>query len=310
MNRIGAWPGLARETNGSYSAAYGPFLLQSAFQPIFSQSASGNLTLEAYEALVRPSRGGAGVPPPQFFSAVEQGDSTSVERLCRRLHVLNAAAAEIGGALVFLNFDPACFTEYTDTLNEIESFSGLLRSIGMSPSQIVCEITEKRAVSLHMLRALTDILREHRFQIAVDDFGADASDSERLAHLKPNIVKFDGNWVARFLETTEGFNLLKVMVRQFRENGIVVLFEGLEEHWQVAACRDLGVRLLQGFALATPQLLKPATPLPAGETQGAVAGSDRTSPVAPAATPPPAGVWNAPRARRATFGRRTRSFTD
>jgi EAL domain-containing protein (putative c-di-GMP-specific phosphodiesterase class I) len=39
------------------------------------------------------------------------------------------------------------------------------------------------------------------FKIAVDDFGADDSDIQRVTDLNPDILKFDAEWVRRFTET-------------------------------------------------------------------------------------------------------------
>lgn len=253
MNGTTNW-GLVTEADGSSSAAYGPFALKSAFQPIFSQSAQGLLRLEAYEALIRPFKANEPVSPAQFFPMVEAGEGANVERLCRRLHIRNASISGIGNALLFLNFDPRFFTSYAETLHEAEDLAEFARKAGLSSAQIVCEIMEKEASSRHLLNALCNGLREQKFKIAIDDYGAEDSDFDRLESLKPDVIKFDALWVHRFMETNEGIALLRAMVNQFRERGILTLFEGLEEHWQVSVCGDLGVRLLQGFALATPRL--------------------------------------------------------
>ena len=299
MARDAELQGLVREDDGSHTAAYGPFLLRSAFQPIYSQSPQGALKLEAFEALIRPSKGGVPVPPAQFFSMVEPGDGGRIERLCRRLHVLNSARMEIGSALLFLNFDPAFFTDYAATLQEIDCFTRIVRKSELSTSQIVCEIIETEASSRHLLRSLTDILREHNLKIAIDDYGAEDSDFERLISLKPDIVKFDGLWVNRFMETAEGFALLKVMVRQFRERGIQTLFEGLEEHWQIAACRDLGVRLLQGYALARPKIVPARAEAGPQKIEEEVCGDRRRHRDIRARLDPPARTAAAGRVRQA-----------
>ncbi len=304
MASKGDYPELMQEEDGSHTAVYGPFLLRSAFQPIYSQSPQGTLKLEAYEALIRPSKGEELVPPSQFFTMVEPGDGTHVERLCRRLHVLNAARMEIGPALLFLNFDPASFTDYAAALHEIDDFTRFVRTAGLSTAQIVCEIIETEATSRHLLRSLTDILRENNLKIAIDDYGADESDFDRLVSVRPDIVKFDGHWVNRFMETSEGFSLLKVMVQQFRERGIQTLFEGLEEHWQISVCRDLGVRLLQGFALARPRLApgEPEVVLIEEVPLGAAEAESHSAADASEAN----GARNTPRGvpRRAVFGKR------
>ncbi len=51
-------PHFIQDDRGFYTTSYGPFVLRSAFQPIFSQNDQGHLTIEAFEALIRASQGG------------------------------------------------------------------------------------------------------------------------------------------------------------------------------------------------------------------------------------------------------------
>ncbi len=62
-------------------------------------------------------------------------------------------------------------------------------------------MTERKAKSPAILFALADAIRANGFQLAVDDFGAAKLDADRLAKLRPGIVKFDGRWVARLMRT-------------------------------------------------------------------------------------------------------------
>jgi len=108
--------------------------------------------------------------------------------------------------------------------------------------------------------------------------------------------------------------LLKLMVEQFIERGITVLFEGLEEDHQVEFCQKIGVQLMQGYALARPEIV-PRTfddrfPEPELTQVGDLVRPAHTSApryYGPAAAPEsdfsPRAV--APR-RTAAFGKRTR----
>ena len=57
---------------GGITTSHGPFMLKSAFQPIFSQAPTGQLTIQAFEALIRPFREGRPVSPGQFSSRWKQ----------------------------------------------------------------------------------------------------------------------------------------------------------------------------------------------------------------------------------------------
>lgn len=67
-------------------------------------------------------------------------------------------------------------------------------------------------------------------------------------------MKFEAGWVRDFMQNSAGAALLRVIVSQFREDGIEPVFEGLETGWQVEQCEELGVFLMQGYILAKPEL--------------------------------------------------------
>ena len=96
--------------------------------------------------------------------------------------------------------------------------------------------------------------RSHGFRIAVDDYGAHDSDIERIRALKPDIVKFDAQWITRLMESGPGFALLHAMVTTFAEQGIATVFEGIEEGWQLELAERSGASMVQGYVLARPEI--------------------------------------------------------
>lgn len=246
-------PHFLQDDRGFYTTSYGPFILRSAFQPIFSQNEQGHLTIEAFEALIRAQQDGKPVSPPHFFAMVEKADALMVDTLCRELHILNMGKLGRRRAKLFINFNPGLFDVFGDIDAEVDRMVEVTLRAGLRPGRIVCEITEQGSGDEKVLNRFVNGLRSRLFKIAVDDFGADDSDSQRVNDLKPDVVKFDAAWVRRFTETSAGMGLLKLMVEQFKERGIIVLFEGLEEDHQVEFCQKIGVQLMQGYALARPE---------------------------------------------------------
>ena len=306
-------PHFLQDDRGFYTTSYGPFVLRSAFQPIFSQDQQGHLTIEAFEALIRPQRTGQHVSPGHFFSMVEQDDAIAVDTLCRELHILNMGRLGRRKARLFINFNPGLFDAVADIDAEVDHMVEVTIKAGLRPGRIVCEITEQGSSDEAVLHRLVDGLRSRLFKIAVDDFGADESDTRRVDDLRPDFIKFDAAWVRRFTETSAGLGLLKLMVEQFIERGITVLFEGLEEEHQVRFCQEIGVQLMQGYALARPEIVPatfddrfpeepPQQPLRAsGLLRGVLAHGDQAEGPSPAFPQRPA----LPR-RPASFGKRTR----
>lgn len=231
---------------------WGLYQLRSAFQPIFT-FANGRLTPYAFEGLIRPTRDGEQLSPPAFFSTFTALERYHVETLTRNLHLLNAAQCLNENCSLFVNFDPGVFVEPSLADSALRDMRLVLHEAQIDPQRIVCEVTENQVASDETFVGLVKALREHGFRIAVDDYGADDSDMSRIQELSPDIVKFDGFWISRLMETSAGIALLKAMVGEFESRGISTLFEGLEEPWQVEVSETCGVSMVQGYALGRPQ---------------------------------------------------------
>ena len=286
---------LIRNDDGTSSGVWGIYTLQSAFQPIFAFK-EGKLSVAAFEGLIRPFRGGEPQSPMSFFSTCPAGDRLHIEALTRTLHLLNAGACLPQEASIFVNFDPSVFTERSIVDNALRDMRLVLHEAGIDPRRIVCEVTEQRSASQETLYSFVEALRANGFRIAVDDYGADESDINRIKELKPDIVKFDAHWITQLMESGAGFALLTTMVTNFEQQGIRTVFEGIEEGWQLELAEKSGASMVQGFVLAKPEL---------APTSFRVFGKDAQAPAA-AAVPvkAPAGRTASARPGR-VFGRRT-----
>lgn len=295
---------LVRAENGTFCTSYGRFFVQSALQPIFRRGGTGELAIDSFEGLVRASRDGEPCPPAQFFAAVAKEDMGLIDSMLRTIHILNTGRLGRPGVRLFVNFTPGLYRSEQDIRQETDRIRIATREAGMSPSQIVCEISEKASASQGLPLHLVDQLRDSGFRIAVDDYGAGDSDIERVKELRPDYVKFEANWVRDFMTSSAGAALLRVIVERFTETGIETVFEGLEDLWQVDLCQELGVPLMQGYALARPELAP--TTFNERFPEGAQAPARRTE------APPPAFRAAAAEGRRdagplrpaRTFGRR------
>ena len=243
-----------RDSQGNFFALYGSFELRTAYQPIFRVS---RRSVESYgfEGLIRVHTArGHKLRPDFFFPLVQEEDRFLVENICRELHLRNMGRFTDLPSVLFVNFDPSVYADRTTTDLEVDRMEALTEAIGLSPDRIVCEITEKRARSKGSLMFLIERLRGAGYRIAIDDYGADDSDADRIRAVSPDIVKFDAAWIKRLLETPPGYNLLRTMVSQFHDLGVETLFEGLEERWQLDLATQMGVGMAQGFVLARPEL--------------------------------------------------------
>ncbi|MDX8433184.1 EAL domain-containing protein [Mesorhizobium abyssinicae] len=290
---------IIRHDDGTASGVWGVHTLQSAFQPIFAFN-EGKLSIVAFEGLIRPFRDGEPQSPMTFFNTCPAGDRLHIEALTRTLHLLNAGVCLPEEASIFVNFDPSVFTDRGVADKALRDMRLVLHEAGIDPRRMVCEVTEQKTASQEALYSFVEALRANGFRIAVDDYGADESDINRIKELKPDIVKFDAHWITQLMESGAGFALLTTMVRSFEQQSIRTVFEGLEEGWQLELAEKSGASMVQGFVLARPELAPTSfrvfgkgAPPPAAATGAGVA---------------PAGPGTAPVARGArVFGRRTAS---
>ena len=253
MSRSVGLAHIVRQDDGTSTGVWGPYTLKSAFQPIFAFR-EGRLELTAFEGLIRPFREGNGVSPGVFFTSVPAADRLHVETLTRTLHLLNAAACLDPRASLFINFDPSLFCEPAVARNALRDMRLVLHEAGIDPARIVCEVTEQRTASEVALHSFVGELRDHGFRIAIDDYGAEESGIHRINQLHPDIVKFDAHWISRLMSSGPGFALLETMVEEFHRRGILSLFEGLEEPWQLELAEKCRVDMVQGYVLARPEI--------------------------------------------------------
>ncbi|KJF68358.1 EAL domain-containing protein [Rhizobium nepotum] len=245
---------LVREVDGTWSTAYSTFNLKSALQPIFRRTMNGTLDIDSFEGLVRPHRNGEPVTPGEFFSLVEPDDIENIDSILRTIHILNTGRLNRSRARIFVNFHPGLFQTPAKMRQEVERMRLTAHEAGMTADRIVCEISEKKASDTQMVADFAYHMHDIGFRVALDDYGAGDSDIDRVKLIKPDYVKFEAGWVRDFMQNSAGAALLRVIVSQFRDDGIEPVFEGLETGWQVDICEEVGVLLMQGYALAKPEL--------------------------------------------------------
>lgn len=283
---------IVRLPDGSSEGAWTPYVLRTAFQPIFAFDEDRKLSVCAFEGLLRPFRDALPHRPQDFFHSIAPADRFHVETLSRTMHLLNAGAFLPEAAKIYVNFDPSLFGDPKLIDTVLRDMRLVLHEARLDASRVVCEVTEQKSV---YEGALTDFViagRRHGFAIAVDDFGADDSDMQRVVALSPDIVKFDAQWIRRLMDTGPGRALLNVMVKQFQSREITCIFEGIEEDWQLDVADSVGADMVQGFLLARPQLVP--GDFDWGASPAAAPGGFRHDEAGPEA----AG------ARRRSFGRR------
>jgi EAL domain-containing protein (putative c-di-GMP-specific phosphodiesterase class I) len=221
------------------------------FQPILSADSK---TVYSYEILGRYIDDDGDVHSlGPFFNDLNTTNEEvlQVDRLVRR-YALKKYAEEKRSEYLFINIRLAWLIQYTDkpdlmlTLKWAEEF-------GISLKKLVIEITEEEFnASDAYIRAILHY-KAVGCRIALDDYGKSASDIERLAEIKPDIIKINMDYIHSSEKSYHYREYLR-SVADFAESvGIEVLYEGVETQEQLDICMALKGRFYQGFLIARPQ---------------------------------------------------------
>ena len=158
--------------------------LTSVYQPIVDL---GTGDIFAFEALTRGPRGTPIESPATLFAIAEEVDLTvELDRACFRGALRNAMTLEPVHRL-FVNLLPMSF--YDAAFIEVE-VGNLLSAAGLTPANIVFEITERLAIEnfASFKRALATYTAMG-FGVAIDDVGTRHSNLETVMSLRPHFIK-------------------------------------------------------------------------------------------------------------------------
>ena len=95
-------------------------------------------------------------------------------------------------------------------------------------------------------------MRAAGFRIALDDFGKDLSNLNRLLQIDVDVVKLDRSLTRNCTEDHRKLITLKCFAELFSDLKIDVIAEGMETASEVEAIKNIGINLHQGFFYMTP----------------------------------------------------------
>jgi len=232
-----------------------PFALRTAFQPIVDVE-TGDVF--AYEALVR---GPNGEGAAHVLAQVNDDVRYTFDQACRVTAIREAAAAGLldTAARLSINFMPnavyspmACIRLTLATASEV----------GMPLDRLIFEFTENERVDAEHVRGIISAYRLLGFATAIDDFGAGYSGLNLLAGLETDMVKLDMELIRGIDQSEPRRLIVAALLRLGGDLGRIVIAEGVETEGEFAMLRDLGVRYMQGYLFARPELGRLPLPRP------------------------------------------------
>lgn len=225
--------------------------LDSHFQPIYSLAHS---RIVGHEALLRArAADGSPVAPLQALaSARDDEERVFADRLCRALHLFNYQGAgphDDGQTWLFLNVS----TQVVVRTGQSEPFfAELLAHCRFPARRVVVEILEGTIADQSLLSEAVANYRRMGCLVALDDFGADSSNIERIWRAAPDIVKLDRKLIAAAEHSPRARRVLPATIKLIHEAGSLALIEGVENEQQAAIALDSDADLVQGYYFARP----------------------------------------------------------
>ena len=218
------------------------------FQPIIDNHTG---TISHYEALARLKTPGGMLTPDRFMPVAQ---SSGYFHLLTREMIRTALEqfAPFAGSKTGLSLN---ITE--DDLH-LWSFDSYLMEAcsrwGIAPGQITLEVLEGVTSSgaKRRLKHL-DRLHEMGFKIAIDDFGVEYSNFERLSTLQIDLIKIDGKYIRNLVDNFRSYIITKSITDFAHTLGIKVVAEYVEDAAIQAKVEELGIDYSQGYHFSKPQ---------------------------------------------------------
>jgi diguanylate cyclase (GGDEF)-like protein/PAS domain S-box-containing protein len=131
--------------------------------------------------------------------------------------------------------------------------SEVIAETGMPVDQLCLEMTESVLLT-DTDENLTQLLRLKALGVtlAMDDFGTGYSSLAYLRRFPMDTLKIDRSFVDRLGGDSEDVALVRTIVRLGQSLGMSTVAEGIEDAAQLAALRELGCDLAQGYFLSRP----------------------------------------------------------
>jgi EAL domain-containing protein (putative c-di-GMP-specific phosphodiesterase class I) len=216
--------------------------IKSVFHPIVVLTDGSIL---GHEALTRPVGRMVFDSVEELFSFAESTDLLmSFERLCVTTAIAAVARVRERG-LLFLNASARALEDPDWSSGPMES---ALRASGLTPKDVVIEITERLAIVQHdSFQRLLLAFKGRGFRVAVDDMGTGHASLQSLAAIEPDFLKFDVSLVRDIDRSSIKRSLLGSLKALADKIGARVIAEGVERPEERDTLRALGIELAQGF---------------------------------------------------------------
>ena len=247
-------PDMAAEPARRAPAASGSLLEaaieRGALHPFFHAKVSlATRRIVGAEALARIATPTSGLVSPVAYVELAERNQRIDELTFVMAKQVAKHAAEFDGLPCSINISPLSL----ERVAFAEQLAAAITEAGLACTQFTLEVTDSRVLEYgaHAFETMT-ALRGLGFGLAIDDFGAGASNIDRLRNYPFTEVKIDPAFTRLAIDEAFAKAALVSCVRLARDHGIKVVAEGVEtqEMWEFMTW--LQVDEAQGFLLHRP----------------------------------------------------------
>ena len=221
--------------------------IYTVYQPIVSLTDG---TILGYEALTRIAMEDCSFHIEEAFKIAEELDKVwELEALCREKSFYYSVGKPKEAKLL-INVDPKVIH---DKQFRSGMTCGFLKQYGLTPNDIVFEITERTSIEdKEAFQGTIEHYKMQHFQIAIDDFGNGYAGLNRVCNLSPEYLKIDMQ-VIRDIDTDKlRQSLVESFVHFCKSSGIYLIADGIETEGELETLIRLGVEYGQGYLMQRP----------------------------------------------------------
>lgn len=218
------------------------------YQPIYSLKEKKFTYMEALSRLNNTELGN--IPPGEFVGVaenrglIEKLGFVAFEKVCKFISENRDLVSAVS-----INFSVYQMTNP----KVVENVLGTVARFGLSPSNIIMEITESIFIeNFELVLNNMKKLSEAGIKFYLDDFGTGYSNLSNVIALPFSTIKIDRTLVLMAEESKKGEHLFSNLISTFKDANLTILVEGVETNNQNYLVEKAGTDLIQGFLYSRP----------------------------------------------------------
>src|SRR5574343_472368 len=219
------------------------------FQPIVSVA---NGKIIGYEALARQLDCNHNIiSAGALFSSpdLDAKQRTELDRQVRR-QALQKFAELDSNTYLAINISAA----WIDNIRQLNATPTLkmLEELNIDRQRIIVEITDDHA-DLNKLKEIVKRYRKQGLRVALDDFGAGASQLQRVMAIHPDIIKIDMRLSKQATKGGIASEIVNLLTRLGKRTGCRIICEGVETDEEFLFGLNCGAQFMQGYLFSAAE---------------------------------------------------------